>query len=223
MALEELIRSHLARFSAISSQWDRTALNQAEDQFLKQSGMLLGAIKLQSSIRRNFGLDTYNRRVKPAERGIPPTPNPAINQGQPTLIALSQTIERGRKAYYNALQSTNKGNEITQWLHYFADVILSAQEYSLSLIDFLINKAKLYDRVKNQLNRRQEKVLQRMFREGLDGFKGGLSAVNYISITGASRATATRDLQDLVHKGALLKTGTLKSTRYHLNLGPSFP
>ena len=57
-----------------------------------------------------------------------------------------------------------------------------------------------------------------MFREGIDGFKGGLSAENYISITKASRATATRDLQDLVEKGALTKTGELRHTRYFLHL-----
>ena len=46
-----------------------------------------------------------------------------------------------------------------------------------------------------------------MFREGLNGFKGGLSAENYISITGTSRATATRDLAKLVQLGALVRTG----------------
>ena len=43
-------------------------------------------------------------------------------------------------------------------------------------------------------------------------------AENYISITGAARATATRDLQDLVDKGVLVRTGALKSTRYQLNI-----
>ena len=70
--------------------------------------------------------------------------------------------------------------------------------------------------MKGQLNARQEKVLKRMFDEGVDGFIGGLSANNYISITGTSRATATRDLQDLIEKKALTKTGELKSTRYYL-------
>ncbi len=139
-------------------------------------------------------------------------------QGQPTLIALSQTIERNRKAYYHTLESNNKNNEITDWLVYFANTVLDAQNYSLDMIDFLIEKTKLYDRVRGRLNARQEKVLARLFREGLDGFKGGLSAENYISITGTSRATATRDLQDCVEKGALIKTGVLKSTRYHLNI-----
>jgi Fic family protein len=64
-------------------------------------------------------------------------------------------------------------------------------------------------------------VLTRMFKEGIDGFKGGLSAENYISITGTSRATATRDLQDLVEKRALTKTGDLRHTRYFLKFESS--
>ncbi|RYD24632.1 MAG: DUF4172 domain-containing protein, partial [Verrucomicrobiaceae bacterium] len=59
--------------------------------------------------------------------------------------------------------------------------------------------------------------LVRMFREGPDGFKGGLSARNYISITGATQPTATRDLRELVEMGALCRTGEFKGTRYHLN------
>ena len=57
-----------------------------------------------------------------------------------------------------------------------------------------------------------------MFAEGPHGFKGGLSAENYIAITKATRATATRDLTDLVEKGALVKTGELRHTRYRLHL-----
>jgi Fic family protein len=57
-----------------------------------------------------------------------------------------------------------------------------------------------------------------MFRGGVDGFADGLSAQNYISITHASRATATRDLQELVAMGALTRTGELRHTRYHLNV-----
>jgi Fic family protein len=138
--------------------------------------------------------------------------------GQPTLIALSQTIQKNKKSYYEALHGSSRENEITAWLGYFAETVLQAQETTQRMIDFLIQKTKLYDRVKSQLNERQEKALARIFREGVEGFKGGVSAENYISITGAARATATRDLQDLVDKGVLIRTGALKSTRYHLNI-----
>ena len=59
-------------------------------------------------------------------------------------------------------------------------------------------------------------MIERTFREGPDGFKGGLSAENYIAITGTSRATTTRDLQDLVEMGALDRTGERRHTRYWL-------
>jgi len=142
----------------------------------------------------------------------------AQNLGQPSLIALAYTIERKRKNYYAALERNNKTNEITDWLTYFANTILEAQANTIKRLDFYLAKAKFYERMRGQLNERQEKVIARMFREGIDGFKGGLSAENYISITRASRATATRDLQDLVAKGALARTGERRHTRYHLDL-----
>ncbi|HMK78815.1 MAG TPA: Fic family protein [Xanthobacteraceae bacterium] len=142
----------------------------------------------------------------------------AQNLGQPSLVALAYTIERKRKDYYAALERSNKANAITGWMMYFADTILEAQANTIKRVDFYIAKAKLYERLRGRLNERQEKVIARVFRAGIDGFTGGLSAENYISITRASRATVTRDLQDLVEKGALRRTGVLRHTRYHLNL-----
>lgn len=142
----------------------------------------------------------------------------AQNLGQPSLIALAYTIEGARKAYYVALERNNKDIEITDWLLYFADTVIEAQRNTIKRVDFYIAKAKLHETLRGQLNERQEKVLTRMFREGINGFKGGLSAENYISIAKTSRATATRDLQDLLQKGALTKTGELRHTRYHLNI-----
>ncbi len=68
----------------------------------------------------------------------------------------------------------------------------------------------------------QEKVLARLFAAGPEGFRGGLSAENYIALTRTSRATATRDLQDLVAKGALTRSGERKHTRYALQV-PATP
>ena len=147
----------------------------------------------------------------------------AQNLGQPTLIALAFTIERKRNAYYEALEHSNKTTEITDWLLYFGNTILEAQENTNKRVDFYIAKTKFYERLRGQFNARQEKAVARMFKEGIDSFKGGLSAENYISITKAPRATATRDLQDLVAKGALTRTGELRHTRYHLSLDNEGP
>ena len=138
--------------------------------------------------------------------------------GEVSLISLSKIIEKQRKKYYSALDAANKDLEITDWLEYFSETVLEAQDYSQSMIEFLVKKAKFYEQYKAFLNSRQEKVIARIFQEGLEGFKGGLSAENYLSITNTSRATATRDLQDLVDKKILNRKGQLKSTRYYLNL-----
>jgi Fic family protein len=138
--------------------------------------------------------------------------------GQPSLLALAHTIERKRRAYYVALEEANKRNEISDWLSYFSDTVLEAQTITIQRVEFYIAKARFYERLRDRLNERQAKVIARVFREGIDGFEGGLSAENYISITGTSRATATRDLQDMVEKGALTRSGALRQTRYALNL-----
>lgn len=142
----------------------------------------------------------------------------AQSLGQPSLIALANTIEHDRKIYYQSLERSNKENEITRWLVYFAETILKAQLTTLKHVEFYIAKTKFYDRLRGKLNPRQEKVIARMFEEGVNGWKGGLSAENYIRITKTSRATATRDLRGLVELGALIRSGELRHTRYRLNI-----
>lgn len=138
--------------------------------------------------------------------------------GRPILIAISKVLERRKKEYYQALQVCNHTLHVAAWVSFFADVILQAQEESMNLLNFTIEKSHLLMRLANKLNGRQEKALLRMFQEGLEGFKGGLSADKYIAITKTSRATATRDLTELVQWGALFKTGELRHTRYWLSI-----
>jgi Fic family protein len=140
----------------------------------------------------------------------------AQSLGHPTLTALAATILAKRNAYYAALEANNKHQKITPWLACFAATAIEAQRRSISLVDFLIDKTRLLDRLRDQLNERQKKALLRMLREGPKGFEGGLSAGKYASITGASPATATRDLADLVAKHALVRSGEQRHTRYEI-------
>lgn len=138
--------------------------------------------------------------------------------GHPTLIAVSQVIERRKKEYYQYLAECNRTLQIDRWVAFFSQVILQAQQISIKHIEFIIFKAKLMHSLEGNINARQEKALLRIFEEGPEGFAGGLSAEKYIAITKASKATTTRDLADLVAKGALVKTGELRHTRYWLPL-----
>src|SRR2546425_9626587 len=87
----------------------------------------------------------------------------AQSLGQPTLTALAAMILARRKSYYEALEAANKENEITRWLMWFAGVAIEAQRCTSDLVEFLIDKTKLLDRLREQINQRQEKALLRMF------------------------------------------------------------
>lgn len=136
----------------------------------------------------------------------------------PTFSALSKSLLRHRREYYAMLEAASTTLVIDAWLSWFADRALEAQKSADELVRFLIEKTRFMDRLRDALNERQEKVLLRMLAEGPEGFTGGLSAGNYATITGAPQSTVTRDLSDLVEKGALLRTGERKATRYRLNI-----
>lgn len=139
----------------------------------------------------------------------------------PTFSALSKSLLQHRKDYYAKLEAASTTLVINDWLAWFADRALEAQKSADELVRFLIEKTRFMDGLRGLLNERQEKVLLRMLAEGPEGFKGGLSAGNYATISGTAPSTTTRDLTDLVEKGALLRTGERKATRYWLNIATS--
>ena len=126
-------------------------------------------------------------------------------------------LDLKKKAYYEALGKCNSSLDASEWVAYFENIIVRAQKKSIEQVEFLIFKSKLLHQIAGKINSRQEKVVLRLFEAGPEGFSGGLSAENYIRITKTSRATATRDLTDLVKLGVLRKTGERRHTRYWLH------
>lgn len=143
----------------------------------------------------------------------------ALSQGcgYPVLFSLSQAIEADKKSYYAALNTASQSNEITNWINYFVQIILQAQIAASSQINFILQKSSFFDRFKQDLNERQLKVIHSIMKEGAQGYKGGMSAKKYMAITGTSKATATRDLQQLLIMKAVKQIGSGRSVRYELN------
>lgn len=139
------------------------------------------------------------------------------SMGRPVLFSLSKSIEANKSAYYNALKTAQRSNEITEWINYFVKTVLDAQIDAEQEIEFTLKKTKFFDQHKDWLNERQQKVVHRILEEGYQGFEGGMNARKYISLTSTSKATATRDLQDLVQKGIFKPIGGGRSTRYEIN------
>ncbi|MEI6950818.1 Fic family protein [Paraflavisolibacter sp. H34] len=138
--------------------------------------------------------------------------------GRPVLPSLSRTIEGEKRAYYRALEVAQKSNEISPWIHYFVHLTLDALKQTRQVVDFIVKKSRFFDRYKEQFNERQAKVIRKMFEAGPEGFQGGMSAKKYMAITETSKATAARDLHQLLEWEVLRVEGLGRSTHYTLNL-----
>ncbi len=138
--------------------------------------------------------------------------------GYPTSACLSTAIEINKKKYYSELEHAGQNDlDINNWLNYFSDIVNLAQDIAKQEVDFVFNKTRFYDSFSSQLNKRQSKMVSRIFKEGRKGFEGGISTKKYESITQCSNRTASRDLSDLLNKGIISKLpGRGRSVRYQL-------
>lgn len=135
------------------------------------------------------------------------------------LISLSMQLEKNRSAYYDALNHEQRGaGDVTRWIQWFASQCSAAYEVTSQIIDRIIEKRQFWEAQKQALPERKRKVLQRLLDDGNGGFLGGLNADKYIKMTGVSRATASRDLTEMVKAGQLWTNGAGKAIRYYVNV-----
>ena len=134
------------------------------------------------------------------------------------FYSLSAQIQRERKAYYEILERTQKGTmDVTAWLLWFLDGLQRAAEEAQQTLDAVFLKTRYWQRWATlPLNERQVKVLNRL----LYGFDGKLTNSKWVAIARCSADTALRDINDLLARGILSKTGAGgRSTAYQLTEG----
>ena len=140
--------------------------------------------------------------------------------GYPTTACLATAIEVDKKSYYLLLEKASRGSlDVNDWLDYFADTIIEAQEIAREEVNFVLGKARFYEAYGDQLNDRQARLVSRVFAEGRKGFEGGITTKKYEVITKCPNRTASRDLSDLVAKGIIMPLpGGGRTTRYELTV-----
>ncbi len=119
--------------------------------------------------------------------------------------SLSSQIMAERNDYYRILEETNKqkGN-ITEWLLWFLGCMSRAILHSNTLLSNVMQKARFWQHhAQTNLNERQRKAINRLLDAGPVGFEGRMTNRKYAGMTHVSRATAQRELADLVAKGIL--------------------
>ena len=141
------------------------------------------------------------------------------------LYSISTAINDDRKGYYAILDRTtnllkNSGFNITPWIEWHLNTLKNAMQSGLKSIEYLVQKTKFWDKYREYaLNERQIKVINKILDVGSENFEGGISTKKYISLTKVSKATAVRDISQLVKFGCIkqIEGSSGRNVRYELD------
>ncbi len=147
----------------------------------------------------------------------------ALAQDERTAIrfySLSSQIMKERKQYYEVLERSQRADvDVTNWLSWFLESYTRALKSSMNLIGRILEKAAFWNHFSQTvLNERQQKVVNLLLDVGRGQFLGGLTTRKYSSVAKVSRATAFREITDLLEKKMLVQNPSKgRSTNYDLN------
>lgn len=133
--------------------------------------------------------------------------------------SLSGQIHSERETYYEVLERAQKGGlDLTPWLVWFMGCFERAIGQAQRTTSRTLERAAFWQRVSAlPLSNRQRKVLGKLLEAGLGGFEGGLTTRKFVAMTGASRATAFREIDDLVQLKLLRpRSGRGRSQAYDM-------
>lgn len=131
------------------------------------------------------------------------------------FYSMSAQIRQERSAYYDMLETTQKGAlDITLWLAWFLACLNRTFDGAENELAGVLRKSEFWKQHAGAaFNDRQRDILNRL----LDGFDGKLTSSKYATIEKTSPDTALRDINDLAERGILAKDeGGGRSTSYSL-------
>lgn len=131
------------------------------------------------------------------------------------FYSLSAQVRLERRAYYDILEFTQKGDgDVTAWLQWFLACLDRAFDGAEAILAGVLTKARFWDaHARAILNERQRQMINRL----LDGFEGKLNTSKWAALTQSSQDTALRDIDALVRQGILIKdVAGGRSTSYAL-------
>ena len=131
------------------------------------------------------------------------------------FYSMSAQIREERKAYYEILEATQKGElDITRWLEWFLECLVRAFDRAETILATVLGKARFWESFAAvEFNERQREVVNRL----LNGFEGKLTSSKWAKLAKCSQDTALRDIVDLIRKKVLVKDAAGgRSTSYSL-------
>lgn len=194
---------HLAKEMQVYLEWFNS--NAVQDPILKAALAHFWFVTIHP-------FDDGNGRIARALTDLQLSRADGVNQ---RFYSMSAQIMKERKAYYQILEKTQKGDlDLTPWIVWFLDCLKKAIISSQNIIDSVINKHQFWANNSAVIsNERQQKMLNKL----LDDFDGNLTSSKWAKMTKCSADSALRDINDLVQKGILVKAVSGgRSTHYTL-------
>jgi Fic family protein len=136
-------------------------------------------------------------------------------QSPQRFYSMSAQIRQERKAYYDILEATQKGDlDVTPWLEWFLACLDRAFVRADDILANVFAKSRFWQAYAGAaFNDRQRDMLNRL----LEGFDGKLTSSKWAKIERCSQDTALRDIDDLVGRGVLTRDQAGgRSTSYSL-------
>jgi len=130
----------------------------------------------------------------------------------------SQTMNM-RDEYYEVLESVQRCRaDVTEWFLWFLKCVSLSIRHSQDIMSNVFARVDFWNQhLHTELNERQKKVLTRILEAGPGNFTGGLTTRKYVSIAKTSRATAFREISDMLDK-KLLRQLSGKGRNVHYDL-----
>ena len=131
------------------------------------------------------------------------------------FYSMSAQIRQERNAYYEKLESTQKGElDITPWLEWFLRCLDRAFDKTDNTLAAVLQKAEFWKKyAAAKINERQRDIINRL----LNGFEGKLTSSKWAKLEKCSPDSALRDITELVDLGILKKDAAGgRSTSYSL-------
>lgn len=135
------------------------------------------------------------------------------------FYSVSSQIVNTRDEYYKILEDVQRCRvDVTEWYLWFIKCASASIEHSKDIIANVFARVGFWNRhAQTQFNERQKKILNRILEAGPGKFSGGLTTRKYASIAKVSRATAFREIADMLEKKVLRQLpGKGRSVHYDL-------
>lgn len=125
------------------------------------------------------------------------------------MFALDDYYNRNRPAYYQAIQKARKDKDLSSWLEYFAEGLLTELKFVLEKVRHFSREVKS-DQEPIYLSERQREILDFV------AINGKVFRSDVVDIASVSSKTAYRELESLRKSGLIKRKGKGPSSHYIL-------